>query len=304
MAKGITNLPASVHQKLMNKATETARPFNELLQYFTMERFLYRLSKTPHASNFILKGALMFSVWGAPASRPTKDIDLLGRTSNDVDELVKAMKDACQIGVEPDGLTFDEKSVAGEPIAEDADYQGVRITLGGALGNARVRLQIDIGFGDVISPRPTKISYPTILDFPAPKCFGYTKESAIAEKFQAMVKLGMLNSRMKDFYDIWLISRVFDFEGEALTEAIKKTFNQRKTAAVVHPRVFDASFCSDKNKQAQWKAFLEKSKLVDAPEDFCKVVSDIDKFLVPVLNATVEPKAMTEKWHARRGWTT
>ncbi len=169
MAREVSNLPASVHQRLLNKATESSRPFNELLQYFAMERFIYRLSRTPHAGKFILKGALMFTVCGAPASQPTKDIDLLGRTSNDVDEIVKVMKDACKVEVEPDGMSFDEDSVAGGPIAEDADYQGVRTTLGGTLGNARVNLQIDIGFGDVISPRPTKISYPTILDFPAPR---------------------------------------------------------------------------------------------------------------------------------------
>ncbi len=129
MARQISNLPASVHQKLLNKATETSRPFNELLQYFAMERFIYRLSKTDHASKFILKGALMFSVWGAPASRPTKDIDLLGKTNNDIRVIEKIMRDACKVKVEPDGMTFDQDSVNGEPIAEDADYEGVRATL-------------------------------------------------------------------------------------------------------------------------------------------------------------------------------
>ena len=150
MAREVTNLPASVHDRLLNKATESSRPFNELLQYFAMERFIYRLSKTRHASKFILKGALMFSVWGSPSSRPTKDIDLLGKTSNNTREIENIMKDACKIKVEPDGMTFDEDSVVGEPIAEDADYEGVRVTLQGVLGNARVSLQIDIGFGDVV----------------------------------------------------------------------------------------------------------------------------------------------------------
>ena len=150
MAREVTNLPASVHDRLLNKATESSRPFNEILQYFAMERFIYRLSKTRHASKFILKGALMFSVWGSPSSRPTKDIDLLGKTSNNTREIENIMKDACKIKVEPDGMTFDEDSVVGEPIAEDADYEGVRVTLQGVLGNARVSLQIDIGFGDVV----------------------------------------------------------------------------------------------------------------------------------------------------------
>jgi hypothetical protein len=298
MAKDITNLPASVHQKLLNKATENGRPFNELLQYFAMERFLYRLSKTPHASKFILKGALMFTVWGAPASRPTKDIDLLGRTGNDVDEIVKVMKDACKVAVEPDGMSFDDDSVVGGPIAEDADYQGVRVTLRGALGNARVSVQIDIGFGDVISPRPTRISYPTILDFPAPKFSGYSKESAIAEKFQAMVKLGMFNSRMKDFYDIWLMSRMFDFKGQDLAKAIEKTFKNRDTAVTAAPQVFDKDFCTDKSKQTQWKAFLKRTTLTNVPEDLCEVVADIRIFLGPILQAIVEGETPKSNWRA------
>ncbi len=302
MAKGITNLPASIHQKLLNKATETARPFNELLQYFAMERFLYRLSKTPHASKFILKGALMFSVWGAPASRPTKDIDLLGKTSNDIDEIVKVMKDACKVGVEPDGMLFDDNSVVGEPIAEDADYQGVRLTLRGTLGNARVSLQIDIGFGDIVSPRPAKISYPTILDVPATKFSGYTKESAIAEKFQAMVKLGMLNSRMKDFYDIWLVSEMFDFKGEDLAQAIEKTFENRNTALTSDLKVFDREFCTDKNKQTQWKAFLKRTKLTNVSEDLCEVIGDIKRFLVPILDAILEREAPKSNWKASGNW--
>lgn len=295
MARQISNLPASVHQKLLNKATETSRPFNELLQYFAMERFIYRLSKTEHSSKFTLKGALMFTVWGAPASRPTKDIDLLGKTNNDIRVIEKIVRDACKVKVEPDGMTFDQDSVVGEPIAEDADYEGVRVTLKGTLGNAKVNLQIDIGFGDVVSPRQTKISYPTILDLPAPKFNGYSKESSIAEKFQAMVKLGILNSRMKDFYDIWTMARMFDFEVEVLANAMQKTFKKRNTDIVVHPQVFDASFCSDKSKQTQWKAFLKKSKLRNAPEDFCVVIKVIEKFLVPVLKAVVEGKGHRKK---------
>lgn len=302
MAREVTNLPASVHQKLLNKATESSRPFNELLQYFAMERFIYRLSKTRHANKFILKGALMFSVWGSPASRPTKDIDLLGKTSNDIHKIENIMKDACKIKVEPDGMTFDEESVVGEPIAEDADYEGVRVTLQATLGNARVSLQIDIGFGDVVSPRPFKISYPTILDFPAPKLSGYTKETAIAEKLQAMVKLGILNSRMKDFYDIWLMTRMFDFKGEDLVNAIQKTFKNRKTDIIARPPVFDANFCNDKNKQTQWKAFITKSKLINAPADFCSVVADIEKFLSPVLDAIVAGETLRKRWEVPDTW--
>ena len=154
----------------------------------------------------------------------------------------------------------------------------------------------------MFSPRATQISYPTIRDFPAPKFSGYTKETAIAEKFQAMIKLGILNSRMKDFYDIWLISRMFDFKGEDLVNAIHKTFKNRKTDIVARPAVFDASFCRDKNKQTQWKAFLTKSKLKNAPEDFCSVVGDIERFLRPVLETIVIGKVLKKKWNASDHW--
>lgn len=164
------------------------------------------------------------------------------------------MKDTRRVKIEPDGMTFDEESVVGEPIAEDADYQGVRITLRGKLGNARVSLQIDIGFGDVVSPRPTKISHPTILDFPAPKFWGYTRESAIAEKFRAMVKLGTLNGRMKDFYDIWLMSRMFDFKGQDLAKAIGKTFGNRDKEITADSKVFDREFRIDKIFDEPWIA--------------------------------------------------
>jgi len=211
-ANSIKNLAASVHQRLLNKAKESSRPFNELLQYFAIERFIYRLSKSPHADQFILKGALMFFAWCGPESRPTTDIDLLGKIDNRIDTITTVMKDACLTDVEPDGISFNADTVDAVRITEDAEYEGVRVRVHGSLGKTRVSIQIDIGFGDVIIPNASSVSYPAILDFPAPELMGYTMESTIAEKFQAMVKLGVLNSRMKDFYDIWFLSRAFDFK--------------------------------------------------------------------------------------------
>lgn len=208
MAKNLTNIAASVHQRLLNKAKESFRPFNELLQYFAIERFIYRLSQSPHAGHFILKGALMLSAWFGPASRPTVDIDLLGKIDNHLDTITAVMKDICQVGVKPDGMFFNADTVNVVRITEGALYEGVRVRVRGSLGNALVSIQIDIGFGDVIVPNAGSVTYPAILDFPAPELKGYTMESSIAEKFQAMVKLGDLNSRMKDFYDIWFLSRI------------------------------------------------------------------------------------------------
>lgn len=162
----IKNTAASVRQRLLNKARETARPFNELLQYYAMERFIYRLSQSQHSQQFILKGALMFAVWRAPLSRPTMDIDLLGRISNRIDDIVEVVKDVCIQEVEPDGIRFDPGSVVAERIVEDADYEGVRIRFRGYLDTARVSMQLDIGFGDEVIPSPAVMEYPTILQMP------------------------------------------------------------------------------------------------------------------------------------------
>ena len=190
MVKKIKNISASVHEKLLRMARETSRPFNELLQLFAIERFIYRLSKSPHSDKFILKGALMFSVWSGPVSRPTMDIDLLGKISNSLEEIQSVMRDACKMDVEDDGMVFNEETLSAAGITLDAEYEGVRVRIQGKLGNARVSLQIDIGFGDVIVPGPGKVAYPTLLDFPSPELNGYTMETTIAEKCQTMVKFG------------------------------------------------------------------------------------------------------------------
>ena len=188
------NLAASVHARLQNHARVTQRPFHEMLQYFAMERFLYRLSRTPHRARFILKGALMLHVWSAPLARATKDLDLLGRLDNSLENLERVIREACAAEVEPDGMVFDLASVKTERIKEDADYEGVRIRFLGLLGKARVAMQIDVGFGDVVTPSAEAIVYPTLLDFPAPEVAGYPRETVVAEKFQAMVYLRTLCS--------------------------------------------------------------------------------------------------------------
>ena len=302
MVKGITNIAGSVHQLLLNKAKESFRPFNEILQYFAIERFIYRLSKSPHADQFILKGALMFSAWCGPASRPTMDIDLLGKIDNQLDTITAVMKDACLIDVKPDGISFNADTVDAIRITEDAEYEGVRVRVHGRLGKARISIQIDIGFGDVIVPDAGIVSYPAILDFPAPVLKGYTMESTIAEKFQSMVKLGVLNSRMKDFYDIWFLSRTFDFKGEILGEAIEKTFEKRNTLVNLKAALFDPSFGMDKDKDVQWQGFIRKSKLTGAPETFKEIVAAVKLFLEPLAASIAERKALNRIWTAPGPW--
>ncbi len=207
----LKNIPASIRQRLLNKAKDDNRPFNELLQYYAMERFLYRLSVSQHSERFILKGALMLRVWQAPEIRPTMDIDMLGITSNSEAEIAAQFTDVLFVDVEPDGLTFDPETIRTERITEDADYHGIRVRFQGLLDTARINMQIDIGFGDIVHPSPQMSELPTMFGAPAPHMLCYSRESAIAEKLEAMIKLGELNSRMKDFYDTWLLARQFDF---------------------------------------------------------------------------------------------
>ena len=257
----LRNVAASVRQRLMNAARESGRPFQEVLQYYAMERFLYRLSRSPHAERFILKGALMFTVWGAPFSRPTRDIDLLGRMNNSVDALIPVFRDVCQQSVEPDGLVFAVDRLAGQVIKEDADYAGVRVTFQMYLENARVPMQIDIGFGDVVVPDAAHMDYPTILDHATPRLLAYPKETVVAEKFEAMVKLGQLNSRLKDFFDLWLLQRVFEFDGQILSVATARTFQNRQTTINPQPVALTATFANDPQVfEASTEHFAEAMK--------------------------------------------
>jgi len=295
------NMPASVHQRLLNKAKESGRPFNELLQYFAMERFIYRLSKSGDVSRFILKGALLLPVWSGPVSRPTKDIDLLGKIDNRTEVIISAMKKICNQDVEPDGMIFDADSISAKRITEDANYEGVRIRVRSHLGNAEISLQIDIGFGDVIIPAPIKISYPVILEFPAPELNGYTMESVIAEKFEAMVKLGALNSRMKDFYDIWFLSYQFPFDGKELASAIQRTFSNRNTEISTSPIVFETSFATPA-KETQWRAFINKSGITGVPFSLALIIPDIAKFLEPICRTILEDTSFSMKWNPTGPW--
>lgn len=294
------NIVASIRARLKSISRESGRPFAEILQYYSMERFLYRLSLSQHSKCFILKGALMLRVWESSEIRPTMDIDMLGITSNYEQSLLKQIRDVLKVKVEPDGLTFDERSLKTEQITEDADYQGTRIRFRGALGTARIGMQIDFGFGDELFPGPEQLKFPPILDLPAPILLCYTRESAIAEKFEAMIKLGALNSRMKDFYDIWLLSRQFEFSGTSLLEAVKKTFSRRNTVVPETIDAFDEEFAN--KKQTQWNAFRKKLKQEHIPESFLEVINGLKDFLEPLLIALARKGSYDKRWHVSGFW--
>ena len=296
------NVTASVRARLANQARAGGRPFQELLQYYGLERFLYRLSKSEYRERFILKGALMLRVWDAPMTRPTRDIDFLGYTTNSIESLEDIVRAICAFEVEDDGLDFDAQGVKGERIKEDADYEGVRIKFTGLLEKAKIPMQLDIAFDDVVYPAIEDSAYPALLSFPAPILRMYPRETVVAEKFQAMVYLGTINSRMKDFYDIWLLSRRFDFDGATLAEAILRTFANRDTKIDLDPVCFRNEFFGMNPASTQWQAFLKKGPGVDAPSTLAEVADQLRDFLLPITEAVGNARRFEGRWAAPGPW--
>lgn len=302
MNRAPTNLPASVRQRLLNLAGESKQDFGLLLTKYALERLLYRLSVSEHQDTFVLKGALLFQLWTSEPYRPTRDLDLLGLGDGSAERYRKIFTELCSQKVEDDGLTLLPDTIRVERIREDEEYEGVRVLMNARLANARISLQIDVGFGDVITPGPIELEYPTLLSFPAPKLRAYSKESVVAEKFEAMVKLGMANSRMKDFYDLWVMAKQFEFRGPVLSAAIKATFERRRTALPSsRPLAFTVEFGAAPTKQTQWRAFLRKSGL-NASEFLSDVVKVLDGFLMPVVEGITSNKTQGYTWRPGGLW--
>ncbi|MFC1479366.1 nucleotidyl transferase AbiEii/AbiGii toxin family protein [Planctomycetota bacterium] len=302
MKKPLKNISASIHQRLLNKARETKRPFQELLQYYAMERFLYRLSKSEHARKFILKGAFMLRAWDFPATRPTKDLDFSGKFTNNPDTAISMVTDIISDETEPDGIDFNTDSVSADQIIADADYVGLRIMIRGLMGTARISLQLDIGFGGIAFPSPKLKKLPSILDLPSPKILCYTLESTIAEKFLAMVKRDILNSRMKDFYDIWMLSSSNDFKGNILGTAIEKIFTANRTKIDPKSTVFTRAFRDNQDKAVQWNAFIRKSRIDNAPASFEKAAAAVAAFLQPLIIAIEKSAYSKLTWKYPGPW--
>lgn len=302
-ARQPTNLPASIHQRLLNQAKREHRPLQELLQYFAIERFLYRLSRSPHAHKFLLKGALMLRLWESPLARPTMDVDLMGRTTVTEENLATVIREILSQEVSADGVRFDPDSVHTEAIRLDANYPGIRVRFTGHIGTMNLPMQVDVGFGDVVVPGPLAIKFPVLLDFPQPELLAYSIESAVAEKFQAMVVLDAANSRMKDFFDIWLLARKKQFDGPLLRQAIEATFKQRRTPLPSDiPVGLTAGFAMDKTKQTQWSAFLRKSRLETGATSLEEVVELIRSLLVPPTTAAAKREPFDQLWLAGGPW--
>jgi hypothetical protein len=256
------NIAASIRARLKQHADTKKQDFNLTLTHFSLERLLYRLSISPHAPNYLLKGALLFSLWYDQPHRPTRDADLLGFGPDDVASTVNAFREICQIAVE-DGIAFDAASVQGAVIRKDAGYGGVRIDLRATLDGARIALQVDIGFGDAVTPAALAITYPVLLDdLPAPQLRSYPKYTVVAEKFHAVCLLGMANTRMKDYFDLWVLMTEGTLGSTELQRAIAATFERRKLPVPRSPPTgLSDSFAGDATKRTQWVAFLKKNRL-------------------------------------------
>ncbi len=291
----VKDIATSVRQKLLNLSRERQEDFDYVLRQYVMQRLLYRLGCSEHVKHFLLKGALLFWVWNHDFHRPTRDIDLLTYTNNDVEHLVRIFREIVSVNHD-DGLIFDSDAIKGIEIKEDADYTGVRITGFALLAKAQIPFQIDIGYGDIVVPAAQKAQVPSFLDLPQPELKIYPVYSVIAEKFQAMVMLGLANSRMKDFYDISLIAHTMLLEGNLLAQAVKATFDHRKTAFLQESiYLFSDEFMQDSSKQLQWKAFLNKNGLT-SNMGFDQVVEEVQHLLEPVYRANSNDQLFDKTW--------
>lgn len=303
MTRGESNLSQSVRQRLLNLSRETGQDYNRLLVRYALERLLYRLSRSDHADRFILKGAMLFAVWSRQQYRATQDLDLLGTGGHSTAELEQVFREIVQTETDhPDAMAYDAESVTAEVIREDMAYEGVRVRMESQLGNARLPLIIDIGFGDAITPTPDETEFPVLLDAPKPKIRSYPRETVISEKLEAMVILGNANSRMKDFADTWYLAQHFDFEGQTLCDAVAGTFQRRGTEVPVRPVAFSHEFARREDKQAQWAAFNRRAAPTSIPADFAEAVAGIASFLGPVLDHLAGGSAQPQVWQAGGHW--
>lgn len=283
MKRELRDVGASVRARLLEQARKKQSDFQLLLTRYVLERLLYRLSVSEYHDRFILKGALLLSVWVGDRYRPTRDLDLLGYGETDPETLIKIFRAICGETVVEDGVTFDIERLEAELIREDAEYGGVRIRTAASVAGARIPVQVDVGAGDAITPAPIEIDYPTLLDFPAPHLRAYPVETVIAEKLEALVVLGMANSRLKDYYDLYLISQTFTLEQRPLTEALRRTFARRGTTI---PEAIPAGLTDEFARvwQTRWQAFLGRERMIPVPGDLGAVIAGVRDFLAPAID--------------------
>jgi predicted nucleotidyltransferase component of viral defense system len=297
-----TNIGASVRARLLNLSRERGVEFQRLLSEFAIERLLFRLGTSTHAGDFVLKGATLFKFWSGDLQRATWDVDLLSRSNVGVSEMVSLVKSLCSIDGGEDGIVFDAESLTGEAIAEEARYAGVRVQLDARLAEARIPVQLDIGMGDVVLPAPSLASYPTLLDHPSPRILVYPREAVVAEKLEAIVSLGITNSRMKDFYDLRQLAASSSFDGSVLGNSVRTTFDHRGTPLPDSKLlVLQAGFLSAPDRQVQWRAFLRRSRL-SGPEDAGVLETELRSFVLPLVEALAKGERFARSWPPGGPW--
>ncbi|MCC6632485.1 MAG: nucleotidyl transferase AbiEii/AbiGii toxin family protein [Gammaproteobacteria bacterium] len=280
MAKELRDTGASVRARLLNLARERGQVFDLLLTRYALERLLYRLSVSAHRDRFVLKGAMLVTSWFEDPHRPTRDLDLLGYGDASAEAMRSTWKDICGIEAD-DGITFDGEALSIGPIREDLEYGGLRLRTTATLARARISITVDIGFGDAVEPGVEDIDLPVLLDLPTPHLRAYPRETVVAEKFHAMATLGLTNSRMKDFYDVWVLSKTYKFDSDRLVRAIAATFARRGTEVPdTLPDAFTPEFFRNASKLQQWSAFV-RDLSADIPS-LEIVVSDLAAFLGPL----------------------
>jgi Nucleotidyl transferase AbiEii toxin, Type IV TA system len=301
--KKVSNIAASVHAKLLALAKERREDFNLVLVRYGLERLLYRIGQSSHAGAFMLKGAMLFATWSGHVHRQTKDLDLRGSGSPDLEHIAEVFREIVAVEVEDDGLVLDPRGVVADRIKDGEEYEGARVTIAAKLGDARLALQVDVGFGDAVNPEPTTIDFPTLLPLPAPRILAYPKETVISEKLQAMVHLGLANSRMKDFFDICYLAGAFEFNGDVLREAVIATFARRGTAMPDGlPLALTETFFADAQKRQQWTAFINRSGVADKSLALDQVVRALAEFLGPVIEAASAGSNIPARWRAGGPW--
>ena len=298
------NITASVKQRLLNVSRHRGEDFNFVLTRYCLERFLYRLVVSTFQDRFILKGALLFSAWLDQPHRPTRDIDLAGNGDFSTEYLTTVFQEICLVAVPDDGVAFDPESVEVTEIREEQTYGGQRVTITAHLGQARTVMQVDIGYGDVITPEAVGITIPALLDFPAPHIRAYPPETTIAEKLETIVSLGMLNSRMKDFFDLWTMNIHLSFEGTVLVKAIRATFERRSTPLPEElPVALRESFYSNKDKTTQWNAFVYRIGIIEQTPALPELIQNLSLFLWPLLRAASANRTFDKTWSPEGPWS-
>jgi predicted nucleotidyltransferase component of viral defense system len=303
MRRSISATGDSVRARLATLAREKGVNLELFLVRYVHERLLYRLGKSQYRQRFVLKGAMLQTVWLADPFRPTRDLDLLGHGDSDAESIKNVFRKILSID-DADGIAFDLDSLSVEPIREENEYGGLRVETMARLAGARIKVQIDVGFGDAVTPEAIEIDYPALLDLPPPKIRAYPKETVVAEKLQAIIALGETNGRMKDFYDLWMMSRNFAFDASTLAKAVAATFERRRTALPSEvPVGLSKEFGANADAVRRWGFFTSRNVLSEQPGQFGEVLTDLRAFLMPPMRVATGEPAVGMAWSPGGPWS-